>query len=115
MKKINWTAVAVITIIALLVFQVVASLLGGWRYGGWGMMGPGMMGSWGFSPFGWIGMMFMWLVPVGIVVLAVFGVVWLVRNMGSGANSPMNTCPSCGHNVQTDWRNCPYCGTSLSK
>jgi hypothetical protein len=42
MNKVNWIAVAVITIIALLVFQVAASLLGGWRYGGWGMMGLGM-------------------------------------------------------------------------
>ena len=115
MKRNNWIVVAVITLIALLVFLVLASLLGGWRYGGWGMMGPGMMGGWGFSPFGWIGMLFMWLIPVGFVVLAVWGVVWLVRNVGGGTNTPINACPSCGRNVQTDWRNCPYCGTSLSK
>ena len=115
MNKINWTVVAVMTIIALLVFQVIASLLGGWGYGGWGMMGRGMMGGWGFSPFGWIGMIFMWLIPVGFIVLAVLGVSWLVRNVGDKKNSPTNTCSSCGHNVQTDWRNCPYCGTSLSK
>ncbi len=117
MKKVNWTAVVVITIIALLVFQAAASLLGGWRYGGWGMMGPGMMGGWGFSPFFWMGMIFMWLIPVGFVALAVLGVVWLVRNVGGGSNSaaPGHTCPSCGRGVQSDWRNCPYCGTSLSK
>jgi len=115
MNKINWTVVAVVTMIALLVFQVVASLLGGWGYGGWGMRGPGMMGGWGFSPFGWIGMIFMWLIPVGFVALAVLGIAWLVRNVGGGTNSPTHTCPSCGRNVQTDWRNCPYCGTSLSK
>jgi len=37
------------------------------------MMGPGMMGGWGFGPFGWIGMIFIWLVPVGLVVLVVLG------------------------------------------
>jgi uncharacterized membrane protein len=116
MSKFNWTAVAVITIIALLVFQAVASLLGGWRYGGWGMMN-----GWGFAPFGWIGMLFMmtfmWLVPVGFVVLAVLGVAWLVRNVGGWTNlvSPGHTCPSCGRGVQSDWHNCPNCGTSLSK
>jgi len=115
MNKINWTVVAVVTIIALLIFQVVASLFGGWGYGGWGMMGRGMMGGWGFSPFGWIGMIFMWLIPVAFVVLAVLGIVWLARNVGGGTNSPTHACPSCGRNVQTDWRNCPYCGTSLSK
>ena len=115
MNKVNWTVVAVFTIVALLVFQVVASLLGGWRYGGWGMMGPGMMGGWGFSPFGWIGMIFMWLIPVGFIALAVLGVVWLVRNVGGGTNSPTHAYPSCGRGVQTDWRNCPYCGKPLTK
>jgi hypothetical protein len=114
MNKVNWIVVIVITIVALLIFQVAASLLGGWRYGGWGMMGPGMMfGGWGFSPFGWIGMMFMWLIPVGFLALVVVGVVWLVRNVNSAA--PGHSCPSCGQSVQSDWRNCPHCGTSLSK
>ncbi len=117
MNKVNWTAVVIFTIVALLVFQVAASLVGGWRYGGWGMMGPGMMGGWSFSPFGWIGMTFMWLIPVGFVVLAVLGIVWLARNVGGGTHSaaPGRTCPSCGRGVQSDWRNCPHCGTSLSK
>ncbi len=46
-----------------------------------------MMNNWGDSsapsPIGWIGMIFMWLIPVGLVVLAAFGVVWLVRNVGN--------------------------------
>ncbi len=115
LNKVNWTMVAVITMIALLVIQVIARVSGVWRYGGLGMMGPGMMGGWGFSPFGWIGMIFMWLIPVGLAVLAVFSVVWLVRNVGGGTNSPAHACPSCGRDVQTDWRTCPYCSTSLLK
>lgn len=116
MNKVNWTAVAIFSIVALLVLLVGVSLLGGWRYGGWGMMGPGMMGGWGFAPFGWFGMIFMLLIPVGFIVLTVLGVVWLVRAVGGGANpaAPGHTCPSCGRGVQTDWRNCPYCGQSLT-
>ncbi len=122
MKKINWTTVAIFGIVVFLVFLVGVSLLGGWGYGGWGyggwrMMGPGMMGGWGFSPFGWIGMIFMWLIPIGFIVLTVLGVVWLVRAVGGGSNPAAtgNTCPSCGRGIQTDWRNCPYCGTPLVK
>ena len=116
MKKINWTIVAVFSIVLLLVLMVGGSLLGGWRYGSWGMMG-----GWGFAPFGWIGMafmmIFMWLIPVSFVVLAVLGVGWLVRTKGGGsiAPAPGQTCPSCGRGVQSDWRNCPHCGTRLAK
>jgi len=103
--------------IALLVFAT--GMFSGWGYnnwgyrGGWGMMGPGMMG-WGYSPFGWIGMLFMWMIPVGIVVLAVFGVAWLVRNVGNNTTPSAQTpCPNCGKGTQGGWQNCPYCGTAL--
>jgi len=115
MKKTTWVTVAIIIAIVLLVFPIMAGLLGGWRYGGWGMMGPGMMGGWGFSPFGWAGMMFMWLIPLGFLALVVMGIAWLVQNVGRGTNSPNHACPACGRNVQSEWHNCPYCGTSLSK
>ena len=120
MRRINWAAVAVFGVVVLLAFLVGVSLLGGRGYGGWGMMGPGMMGrgmmgGWGYSPFGWIGMILMWLIPIGLIMLAVAGVVWLVRTIGAGANpvAPTRPCPSCGRGVQADWRNCPYCGASL--
>ena len=116
MNKINWTSVAVFAIVVLLVFLVGISLLGGRGYGGWGMMGPGMMGGWGFAPFGWIGMLFMWLIPIGFLVLTVLGITWLVRTLGSGNNPPASakTCPTCGRGVQADWRNCLYCGATLT-
>lgn len=109
MNRNNWIAIG---IVALLVLLLGASLLGGNRYGGWGMMGPGMMGGWGISPFGWIGMIFMWLIPVGFLVLTVIGIAWLVRAIGGGDNpaAPGQTCPSCGRGVLGDWKNCPYCG-----
>jgi uncharacterized membrane protein len=110
MNRINWTAVAVFAIVGLLVILVGASL-----FGGWGMMGPGMMGGWGFGPFGWIGMIFMFLIPVGFLVLIVLGVIWLIRSITGGTKpaSEMRSCPNCGRGVQPDWRNCPYCGTAL--
>lgn len=111
MNKNNWAVVVVVALILLLA----ASLFGNWGYGGWGMMGPGMMGGWGFAPFGWIGMIFMWLIPIGFLTLIVLGVVWLVRAVG-GENSttPARACPSCGRGVQPDWQNCPHCGATLT-
>ncbi len=112
MNKVNWNTVVVTVIIALIVLMVGASLLGGWGYrnwgyGGWGMMGPWMMG----------GMFFMWLIPLGFLVLTVFGIAWLVRTIGGGNISlpPTHTCPSCGRGTQSDWKNCPYCGAGLTK
>ena len=114
MKKINWTAILVTAILALLAFQIIAGFMGGWNYGGWGMMGPGMMGRWGYSPFGWFGMFFMWLIPVGFIVLVALGVSWLARNLGGGTPPASQACPSCGRGVQADWRNCPHCGAALA-
>jgi len=119
MGKINWTRVGIFGIVTLLVFLIGASLLGsyGARGSGWGTIGPGMMGGWSFGPYGWIGMLFMWLIPIGLFVLTILGVVWLARAVGGGGNlvAPMRACPSCGRSVQTDWRNCPYCGTGLTQ
>ena len=116
MNKINWAAVVIFSIVVLLVCLAGIGLLGGWRYGGWGMMGPGMMGGWGMGPFGGIGMIFMWLVPVGLVVLVVLGIVWLVRAISApgGVTPAARTCPNCGRPAQADWRTCPYCGQDLS-
>ncbi len=121
MNKNTWTVVVVVALVLLLA----ASLFGNWGYGGWGMtlapgasagVGPGMMGNWGFAPFGWIGMIFMWLIPIGFLVLTVLGIVWLVRAVGGGGNptAPPRACPSCGRGVQSDWQNCPHCGATLT-
>ena len=97
MKKINWLVVTVIGLIVLLF-----------------LFGGGMMGSWGYFPFGWIGMAFMWLIPVGFIVLTVLGVAWLAQNLGrSIPSASQSACPNCGKGVQADWKNCPYCGTTL--
>lgn len=119
MKGFNRPVAAVLGVVVLLVFLVGVSLLGGgWGYGRWGMMGPGMMGGWGVGPFGWLGALFMWLIPIILIALLVLGVVWLVRAVGSGEGGPqrlVRSCPSCGRGVQSDWVNCPYCGTSIAE
>ena len=112
MRKINWAAVLVFGVVVLIAFAIGASLFGGWGYGGWGMMG-----GWGFAPFGGIGMfgmmLFAWLIPLGLLVLTVLGVVWLVRAASGGSAAPAGVCPSCGRAVQADWKNCPHCGAAL--
>ncbi|HLE90126.1 MAG TPA: zinc ribbon domain-containing protein [Anaerolineales bacterium] len=114
MKYINWLVVAVISVIVLLFLFGAGMMAGGWGYRGYGMMGPGMMGGWGYSPFAWIGMAFMWLIPIGVIALIVFGVAALVRNAGNPTPpSSQSPCPNCGKGVQADWQNCPYCGTAL--
>ena len=86
MRKINWLLVGIMGFVIILILFGAGMLIGDWRYRDWGMMGPsGMMENWGYSdtsaPLGWIGMIFMWLIPGGLIVLAVFSIVWLVRNL----------------------------------
>jgi uncharacterized membrane protein len=117
MNRVNWLAITVFGFIVVIVFLVGLSLFGGWGYGNWGMMGPGMMGGWGYGTFSWIGMIFMWLIPISFLVLTVLGIVWLVKAITGGVNRstlPSQSCPGCGKTVQMNWNNCPYCGTVLS-
>jgi uncharacterized membrane protein len=126
MKKTNWLTISLIAIVAILILFWIGTMIGGWgsrgysMMGGYGMMGgrSGMMGSWGFSPFGifgmGLGMIFMWLIPIGLVVLAIYGVAALMRNAGNNTPiAPLTTCPNCGKGTHADWQNCPYCGTAL--
>lgn len=88
MQKVNWLLVGIMSFVIILILFGTGILMGDWRYRDWGMMGPnGMMENWGYSsapsPLGWIGTIFMWLIPVGFIVLVVFGIVWLVRNVGN--------------------------------
>jgi uncharacterized membrane protein len=113
MKKTNWLAITLVGIVALLILFWIGIMIGGWGYRGYGMMG-----DWGYSPFGWfgmgLGMLFMWLIPIGVITLIVFGVVSLVRNSGNPTSpTPQTPCPNCGKGTQADWQNCPYCGTAL--
>ncbi len=48
---------------------------------------PMMMGGWGM-PFGFLGMAFMWLIPLGVLALIVGGIFWLVRTLTQKQSSP---------------------------
>lgn len=118
MKKVIWWIIGIVAVLVTLFF------FGGgmmWGNRGYGMMGghggPGMM-NWTYSPFGWfgmgLGMIFMWLIPIGILALLVFGAVSLVRNTRNPPQATSLTpCTNCGKGKQADWQNCPYCGTAL--
>lgn len=79
-----------------------------------GLIGPGRslplalgapLGGGGFGPFGWVGMLFMWIVPLGFLTLLVAGIVWLVRAVSgspsAGPPAPLATgvCPACGRRL----------------
>jgi hypothetical protein len=122
MQKGNWWIIGIVVIVILLLsFGGGMMSSGGWGYRGGGMMGGygGMMGGWGYSPLGWfgmgLGMLFMWIVPIGVLALIVFGAVSLTRNNGNStpSSSSQPPCPNCTKGVQPDWSNCPYCGTAL--
>ena len=86
MQKVNWLLVGIISFVIILILFGTGVLLADGRYRDWGTIGPiGMRENWGYSsppsPLGWTGMIFMSLIPVGLIVLAVFGIVWLVRNV----------------------------------
>ena len=128
MNKINWAQVGIFAVVVLLVFLIGVSLLGGYGYAPGvmgnrqGLMGPGMMDGWGFGPFVWLGMVFMWIVPLGFLTLLVLGIVWLFRQV-SGTSGPVaappqappgQPCPNCSRPTQADWQLCPYCGQALT-
>ncbi|MBI5955349.1 MAG: zinc ribbon domain-containing protein [Chloroflexi bacterium] len=119
MKKVNWWIVGIVAVLATLLLSGGGMM---WGNRGYGMMGgyggPGMMGNWGYSPLGWfgmgLGMIFMWLIPIGVLTLIVYGVVALTRNAGNiTPSTPLTSCANCGKGIQADWQNCPHCGTVL--
>ena len=108
MRNTKWLLTVIAGGIVLLLLFIAG------MFSGWSMMRSGMIDRWGYSPFGWIVMIFMWLIPISLIALAVLGIVWLICS-AVGFNSPATdrVCPNCGKRVQTDLQNCPYCETSL--
>jgi hypothetical protein len=93
MHKTNWLIAAIMSFVIILILFGAGMLMGDPSYREWGMMGPiGMRENWGYSyaptPLGWIGMTFMWLIPAGLIVLAAFGIVWLVGKVGNSKLPP---------------------------
>lgn len=122
MKKNLWWIIGIVAVIAIPFLFGGGMMAGGWGLrNSYGMMGGygGMMGNWGFSPLGWLGMglgmLLMWGLPIGLLVLAGFGVASLFKGSNQATPTPaaQATCPNCAKTAQPDWQNCPYCGTSL--
>jgi len=84
--KLNWKWIPGIALVLI----VLSSLPLAWQvfmpYGGYGMMRgysmPMMRYGFGMMP---LGMLFMWLIPLGILILIVLGIVWLVRQLTTKA------------------------------
>lgn len=57
-------------------------------------------------------MFLMWIIPLLILGLIVYGVSGngLVNAFKSASN---RACPHCHQPVQSDWKNCPHCGQTL--
>ena len=104
----------------LMILFFLPSLMMGrfWGNGYGGMMGGygGMMSGWGFmNPFGFLGMALMWLLPLGVLLLLVYGAVALFNGLNKPGNAPHaeRNCANCGKATHADWTTCPYCGKSL--
>jgi zinc-ribbon domain len=79
----------------------------------------GRVGGFGGMMFGMGAMMlFRALIPLGILVLAGFGIAYFVRS-GSKPTPPVmpapevKTCAHCGRKLEADWTTCPYCGKKV--
>ncbi len=112
-SKTGW--ILVITL-GLLLFLVLPGLfmMGQFWTGGYG----GMMGGFGYmNPLGFFGMALMWLIPIGLLVLTVYGAVALINSLTKPGNSapPVSDrkCSNCGKQAQSGWTTCPYCGKPL--
>jgi hypothetical protein len=86
-KTTKWVIGIVVAIVILMPFLWQLVFPG--TYGGYGMMGRGgygygmhmpMMG-YGYGGFGLFGMLFMWLIPLGILALIALGIAWLVKQL----------------------------------
>ena len=87
-------------------------------YRAYGMMGGlgrraglfgGMMAGMGFF------MLFRGLFTLGVLVLAGFGVAYLVKSGRQPIAVPPATpaCSNCGSPLSPDWKACPHCGTPV--
>ena len=136
-KTLKWVLIGLA--IAVVVFLIALVCFVGFKNGFGGMMGrsgefgrlPGRGGNFNRLPMmGGGGMMFglgilmffRAIIPLGILALAVVGIVLLFRNKRASSASKKNqlpaetpvvtthSCAKCGKDVQNEWAVCPYCG-----
>ena len=84
-KTTKWVIGVVVAIVILQFFApFLWQLIFPGAYTGYGMMGRGYgmhMPMMGYGGFGFFGMLFMWLIPLGILVLIVLGIAWLIKQL----------------------------------
>ena len=123
-KTLKWILIGLAIAVGafLIALPVFGMVLGGARYGisHMGRFGSGMM-----LPFGGFFRLFAGIIPLGVLALAVVGVVLLVRN-NRAKNVPMvppaqpaqptelpaapRVCIKCSRILQAEGEFCPYCG-----
>ncbi len=88
-KTAKWVIGIVVAIVVLqFLMPFFWQLIPPGAYTGHGMMGRGygygmhmpMMG-YSYGGFGFFGMLFMWLIPLGILTLIVLGIAWLIKQL----------------------------------
>jgi len=117
--KLNWKWIVGVVLVLALLFALPFVFRGFFGYNSYGHMMGGyggwnhpMMGGWGLGGlFMGFGMLLMWAIPLGLLFLIIYGAVRLANK----PNTPVaaQSCGNCGKAVQADWKNCPYCGTTL--
>lgn len=123
-KTLKWILIGLAIVVGAFLVAMPIFMLGlnhgALRTGGFGFSRhmPGMM-----FPFGGLFMLFRMLIPLGIFVLAVFGVIHLVRGKATTTQAmvppaqsvapavDVRQCTSCGKTYESDGEYCPYCGT----
>ena len=123
-KTLKWILIGLAIVVGAFLVAMPIFMLGlnhgALRMGGFGFSRhmPGMM-----FPFGGFFMLFRMLIPLGILILAVFGVIHLVRGGHSQSHAQtgsvppavpvvdVHQCGSCGKTYKSDGEYCPYCGT----
>jgi hypothetical protein len=124
-KTLKWILISFGILLGLILLAMTALFLlrgygfhpgfAGSRFGG-GFLMPrtGMMVGMGLI------MLFRFLVPAGVLALAVLGVIGLLRSRKTTPDSQVDaprvtlkTCVKCNHPVQQDWEHCAYCGKKI--
>lgn len=134
-SAIGWILAGILALALIGVLVIPGLFMFGRAFGGmmgrYGMMGRGF-GN--YSPFGLFGSILFWLIPIGFVVLLILFGAWVVTSLvrsrkpavtaTPGGSAEVQTpvaapvaqasCSNCGKPVQSDWKNCPYCGSTLT-
>ncbi len=120
-KALKWILISlgilVVVVIAFCVTMFILRGSGRLAVGDNGLFGRGIMGRAGMFGGMWLGMGFMFLrglFTLTVLVLAGFGVAYLVKKPHHpGLAAPAVVCSKCGMPLAIEWKACPHCGTAV--